>query len=231
MSAAQRDPYERAAAIDTLSARLTGQRSGSIVIASGTDPRYAMPAAAWAAKSGDSVLFTPRERLPAVTRRAIERREAPLLYVLGPPSVIGETVERQLRRLGRVRRIAGADPVDNAIAFARYLDGSFGWGIRDPGHGLAFANSSRPLDAAAAAALAASGTYAPLLLTDSADRMPPALRNFLLDVQPGYQTDPVRGVYNHAWLMGDESAISAEVQGQIDELTEIARVSLRESTP
>jgi len=41
-----RDPYERAAAVDGLNFRLTGQRSSNVVIASGTDPRYAMPAAA-----------------------------------------------------------------------------------------------------------------------------------------------------------------------------------------
>jgi hypothetical protein len=223
------DPYSLAAAIDALGLRLTGQRSSSVVIASGTDPRYAMPAAAWAAKSGDAVLFAKRDELPAPTRRAIARRDLASIYVLGPPSVIGEGVERRLRRLGRVRRIAGAGPVENAIAFARYLDGSFGWGLRDPGHGLAIANASRPLDAPAAAALAASGTYAPLLLTDSADHLPPPLRTFLLDIQPGYQTDPVRGVYNHAWLLGDEAAIAVAVQGQIDDLTEIVRVSVGET--
>jgi hypothetical protein len=190
-----------------------------------------MPAAAWAAKSGDSVLFATRERLPAPTRRAIEERDTPSIYVLGPPSVIGPGVERSLRGLGRVRRIAGAGPVENSIAFARYLDGTFGWGIRDPGHGLSFASASRPLDGPAAAGLAASGDYAPLLLIESSQQLPPPLRNFLLDVQPGYQSDPVRGVYNHAWLMGDESAISVNVQGEIDKLTEIVRVSLGQSTP
>jgi hypothetical protein len=224
--ATARDPFSLAAAIDALSIRLTGQRSSNVVIASGTDPRYAMPAAAWAAKSGDSVLFATRDLLPAPTRRAIARRDVPSIYVLGPPSVIGEGVVRRLGKLGRVVRVAGAGPVENAIAFTRYANRSFGWGIRDPGHGLTVANASRPLDAAAAAGLAASGTYAPLLLTDSTDRVPPALRDFLLDIQPGYQTDPVRGVYNHAWLLGDESVISIAVQGEIDQLTEIVRVSV-----
>jgi hypothetical protein len=226
-----RDPSQLAAEIDALSFRLTGQRSNSVVVTSGADPRYAMPAAAWSAKSGDSVLYATREQLPAPTRRAIEQRDQPSIYILGPPSVIGEGVERTLRDLGRVRRIAGVSPVENSIAFARYIDGTFGWGIRDPGHGLTFANAGRPLDAAASAGLAANGDYAPLLLTESAGQLPPALRNFLLDVQPGYQTDPVRGVYNHAWLIGDESAISTGVQAQIDKLTEIVRVSLGQSTP
>ncbi len=226
-----RDPSELAAGIDALAFRLTGQRSSSVIVTTGADPRYAMPAAAWAAKSGDSVLFATREQLPASTRRAIEERDQPSIYVLGPPSVIGEGVERSLRGLGRVRRIAGAGPVENSIAFARYIDGAFGWGIRDPGHGLTFANAARPLDAAASAGLASSGDYAPLLLTESATQLPPALRTFLLDVQPGYQSDPVRGVYNHAWLMGDESAIGTGVQAEIDKLTEIVRVRVGRATP
>ncbi len=217
---------ELAAAIDSFAFRVTGSRSSAVVIASATDPRFAMPAAAWAAKSGDSVLFAGRSSLPAATRRALERRDRPAIYVLGPESVISDTVVRRLRRLGRVRRIGGRTPVENAVQFARFSDGTFGWGLRDPGHGLVFANAERPLDAAAAAPLAASGKYGPLLLTDSAERLPPALESFLLDIQPGYQSDPVRGVYNHAWLLGDESAINVEVQGRIDELAEIVRVRL-----
>jgi hypothetical protein len=228
ISVPSKDPFELASAIEALGFRLTGQRPRDVVVTSAADPRYAMPAAAWAAKSGDPVLFTNRDSLPAATRQAIERRDRPAIYVLGPRSVIGDGVVRKLESLGRVRRIAGAGPVENAIAFARFKDGNFGWGVRDPGHGLSIANLARPLDAAAAAALAASGSYAPLLVTDSADALPPALRGFLLDIQPGYQTDPVRGVYNHAWLLGDESAIGGAVQGKIDELTEIVKVRVGE---
>jgi hypothetical protein len=123
-----------------------------------------------------------------------------------------------------VTRIGGRNPVTNALVFARFSDGDFGWGIQDPGHGLVIANWHRPLDAAAAAALSGSGKYGPLLLTDSPGILPRFLRGFLLDIQPGYQSDPVRGVYNHAWLIGDESAISVAVQTEIDELTEIVRV-------
>ena len=59
---------------------------------------------------------------------------------------------------------------------------------------------------------------------DSADKLPSQLRGFLLDIQPGYRTDPVRGVYNHAWLMGDQGAISTAVQSRIDSLLEIQPV-------
>ena len=95
----------------------------------------------------------------------------------------------------------------------------------DPGHGLVFANSTRPLDAAAAAPLSASGKYGPLLLVDQASPLPPALVQYLLDIEPGYEKDPVRGVYNHGWLVGDTGAISVGDQARIDTLLEIAPVS------
>jgi hypothetical protein len=222
-----KDPYRLAAAIDAFRTRTTGEPSKNVVIAPADDPRFAMPAAGWAAKSGDAVLFAGKNNLPAATRNAIAQHERPGIYVLGPKDLISQEVVKQLRRLGSVTRISGSNPVTNALVFARYSDGAFGWGIRDPGHGLVIANWHRPLDAAAAAALSASGTYGPLLLTDTANVLPRFLRGYLLDIQPGYQSDPVRGVYNHAWLIGDESAIGVAVQTEIDELTEIVRVQNR----
>jgi hypothetical protein len=218
------DAFELAAAIDALATDLAGRASQNVLIVSADEPQFAMPAAAWAAKAGDAVLFTERTELPPATRRALRRHEQPNIYVLGPPSVVSAQVERGLRRLGNVRRIAGRRPVENAIAFARYANATFGWGLRDPGHGLVVANAERTLDAAAGAILSASGKYGPLLLIEDAGTLPRSLGSFLLDIQPGYRFDPVRGVYNHAWLMGDESAISVEVQARIDELSEIVRV-------
>ena len=110
------------------------------------------------------------------------------------------------------------------IAFARYTNGKFGWGVVDPGHGLVFESSKRPLDAAAASALSGTGAYGPLLLVSNPDQLPQLDERYLLDIQPGYEKDPVRGVYNHGWLMGDEAAISADVQSRIDALLEIQPV-------
>jgi hypothetical protein len=123
-----------------------------------------------------------------------------------------------------VKRIGADDPVQNAIDFARYVDGTIGWNVSDPGHGFVIANGSRPLDAAAAAALSASGDWGPLLLTDDPTHVPDALRSYLLDVKPGYVSDPTRAVYNHVWLIGDQDAISVGVQAQIDDLAEVAQV-------
>ena len=123
-----------------------------------------------------------------------------------------------------MRRVSGEDPVANAIALARYSDGDFGWNVNDPGHGFVVARRDSPLDAAAAAPLSASGTWGPLLLTDSADTLPAALREYLLDVKPGYTTDPTRAFYNHVWVIGDQEAIDVNQQAEIDELAELAKI-------
>jgi hypothetical protein len=219
------DPVALAAAIDRLQSAARGRPSRTVVVVSADAPAYAMPAAAWAAKSGDPILFVRRDEIPGATFAALQTHRRPRIYVLGPRTTIGPSVQRVLSSSGRVTRIAGADPVRSALAFARYRDGLFGWGIVDPGHGVVFANASRTLDAAAAAPLSASGTYGPLVLVDHAAALPAAVNQFLLDIQPGYSSDPVRAVYNRGWLIGDETAISLAVQSRIDSLLEIVPVN------
>jgi hypothetical protein len=213
-----------AAAIDKLQTQVTGDASRDVLVAPADSAEFAMPAAGWAARSGDPVLWTPKDTLPPETRAAIQAHPKPRIYVLGPPQAISEKVVRELSKLGGTKRISGTDAVQNAIAFARYSDGRFGWNVVDPGHGLVFVNESRTLDAPAAAALSGSGQYGPLLLLQEAGALPEPVQEYLLDVQPGYDKDPVRGVYNHGWLMGDESAISGDVQSRIDALLEIQPV-------
>ena len=58
----------------------------------------------------------------------------------------------------------------------------------------------------------------------AANALPAPLQDYLLDIQPGYDKDPVRGVYNHGWMIGDEDAISVDVQARIDTLLEIQAV-------
>jgi hypothetical protein len=184
-----------------------------------------MPAAAWAARSGDPVLFSGRNQVPAATLATLRRHAAAAVYVLGPESVVSKAALSQIARVSAsVQRVGSTGPVQNSLLFARYTDGSFGWNLNDPGHGMEIANSGRPLDAAASASLASSGKWGPLLVTDTAVTLPPELRNFLLDIKPGYATDPTRAVYNHVWLMGDATAIGGQVQAEVDELAELAPV-------
>jgi hypothetical protein len=218
------DPYTVAESIDRAVSATRGAPSDAVVVASADAPAYTMPAAAWAAKSGDPVLFVKRDVVPPATVKALKRHDQPKIYVLGPAKAVGPGVVKQLRRLGTVKRIEGPDPVRNAIAFSSYVDGSFGWGVIDPGHGLVFASPSQPLVAAAAAPLSASGTYGPLLLIDTPRTVPRSISGYLLRLQPGYRKDPVRGVYNHAWILGDEKVLSTSAQARIDSLLEIAPV-------
>jgi hypothetical protein len=145
------------------------------------------------------------------------------MYIVGPSAVVPEKVASELGRFGTVTRISGPDPVTNAIAVARFTDGSFGWGVLEPGHGLVFTNASRPFDGPAAAPLAAIGDYGPLLLLESPDRVPAALGVYLNNLQPGSPSaGPVHGVYNHGWIIGDEGAVSARTQADLDARLEIA---------
>jgi hypothetical protein len=222
---AGKGPAATAAAIAALRDRLFGGPPAHIVIAPLANASFAMPAAAWAARSGDPILFTGRDSLPKPTRAALKRHPDLPVYVLGPDAAISAKAVEEISEEGRqVRRIEGEGAVENAIALARYGSGGFGWNVNDPGHGFVIARSDSPLDAAAAAPLSASGTWGPLLLTDNADTLPPALRGYLLDVKPGYSSDPTRAFYNHVWVIGDQEAIDVRQQAEIDELAELARI-------
>ena len=219
------NPAELAARVLALRARLGGKPE-HIVVASSDDPGYAMPAASWAARSGDPVLFVGRDTVPAATAKALERHQGTPVYVLGPASAIAARTLKQLRRLApTVERVGAEGVVANAIEFARFASGSFGWNINDPGHGFVIADASRPLDAGAAAPLSASGTWGPLLLTEEAAAVPAELRGYLLDLKPGYEDDPTRALYNHVWVIGDPTAISVDFQAQVDELAELVPVT------
>ena len=199
----------------------------AIVVAADGPPALAMPAAGLAAQSGAPILFVSSAGVPAATAAELESLDRPSIYTVGS-TAIGARTLTELGRYGPVTRVeahSGEDltPAGNAIAVARFADGSFGWGVREPGHGLVFANASRPFDAPAAAILSATGDYAPLLLLDDPTGVPRVLSAYLDDIRPASpHSQPVKGVYNHGWLIGDESAISASTQAELDAALEIA---------
>jgi hypothetical protein len=225
----QGDAASEAAAIARLRDRLAGGPPDAIVLASSTEPAFAAPAAAYAARSGDPVLFTEAEALPQPTVAALRRDKGIPVYALGPGSAISGKVLKEVEAIGtKVHRISGANPVQSAITFARYGEGKFGWKVSDPGHGFVLARSDAPLEAAAAAPLSAAGTWGPLLVTDSADTLPSELRGYFLDVKPGYTTDPTRAFYNHVWIVGDAGQISVEQQAEVNEVAELAKIGSEE---
>jgi hypothetical protein len=230
------NPYAIAAGIDRFASAANGHTSDHVLIASADKAAYAMPAAGLAAESGEPILFVNSSGVPAPTRQALLSHQSPHIYALGPASVIPDSVLAQLRKYGDVKRVGAPDPAANSVAFATYRDppcafgqpcahvpGSFGWAMRSPGHGYVLINSGRPLDAAAAAPLSASGAYGPQLLVNTPSRLPTSVLNFFLDyATPGYtQEGPTAAVYNHGWVIGDQAAISSAVQAQMDNLLEV----------
>jgi hypothetical protein len=215
----------------------TGKAPRSVLVVATDAPRaLQMPAAALAAESGAPILFVTSSEVPAQTTAALRRLNKPTIYVVAP-TTLHATAYAALARLGTVVHVSGSsgtaepgevrassNPVENAISVSRFSHGAFGWGIHEAGHGLVFANLARPLDAPAAAPLSAHGDYGPLLLLERSAAVPAALTKYLSDIEPGYTTavSPVREVYNHGWLIGDESAVSALAQAELDTVLEIA---------
>ncbi len=206
-----------------------------IVVAADAPRALQMPAAALAAESGAPILFVTRSSVPKATGDALKALGHPTIYVVAP-TTLRSAPYAALARLGTVVHVtsetgpgegaarASGDPVENAISVSRFSHGSFGWGIHEAGHGLVFANVARALDAPAAAPLSAHGDYGPLLLLEHSASVPASLTHYLSNIEPGYTAaiPPVREVYNHGWLIGDEHAISALAQAELDTVLEIA---------
>jgi hypothetical protein len=239
-----REPAALAAEVAHLDGRAHGVSPGQVIVLAEDGPRaLEMPAAGLSAESGAPILLAGTSSLPAATEAELASLHRPAIYVVGPSALSGRVLA-ELAHLGPLKLIgggsgvaggaggAGGNPINNAIAVARFADGAFGWAIHEPGHGLVFANVSRPLDAPAAAPLSASGDFGPLLLLEDSsppDSSPPtrtsispALVEYLKNIKPAYspQVPPVRGVYNHGWMIGDERAIAAVTQAEIDALLE-----------
>ena len=220
-----KDPFALARSVDAFTAAARGRPGDRVILVSAENPAYAAPAAAYAAKSGDPILFTNKDVVPPDTIAAIKAHKKPTIYVLGPSSIISPKATKQLKGLGKVVRTGGQDPISNSIEFARFSDGAFGWGITDPGHGMVFlAQGADPTVAAAVAPLSASGAYGPALLLSSPTTLDKGMAAFLADIQPGFAKDPVRGVYNRAWVIGDTKVISPELQSSIDRSLEITPI-------
>lgn len=227
-------PYELARAIDRYTTQARSRTSDRVLVVSADRPEFALPAAAWMAKTGDPVAFVTRTGIPAATARQLASHPKAKLYVLGPSAVVRPAVTKQLRKYGTVKRVGGVDPVANAIGFARYKDGTFGWDAVQPGRNFLVARAGDTLGAITLAPFGTSGLHGPLLLNEEPDALSVPLREYLRDIKPGFdptvaELDASRVVKSRAWIAGDVAQISAEVQAQIDTLLEVGPVS-REPT-
>ena len=98
---------ELAAEVDKLRERLAGKPE-HILVASSDEPGYAMPAAAWAARSGDPVLFAERDRVPEATLKALRRHDGVPVFVLGPPDAISAKALKEIERVATSAERVGA---------------------------------------------------------------------------------------------------------------------------
>jgi putative copper export protein/putative cell wall-binding protein len=214
---------EFAANVDEYHARLSGEGAPKyskdvIIVSSDEEAKlFSLPAINWNAHLTEPVLFVSKNEVTEETIKAIQRRENPTIFLLGPESVISDSVKVQLENYGRVTRISGEDPVSHSIAFAQYRDeqSSFGWGVTKPGRRLSFVSTESPELAIAAAPFAHLGKHAPLLWLEK-EGLSMQFYEFLYTIQP-FPDSANNGPYNHGYIIGTENEISFTIQGILDE--------------
>ena len=186
----------------------------------------------WNAHMGKGFAWVWRDSIPEETRRILERRpgaHACYIYLTGGPDVISDRVARELSRYGAVRRIYGDDIYATSTVNAGYKDygrnfgwglnwrpRAFGWGIAQAGHNFIICNPENLLMVFPAALLGHMGKHGPILLVRNGE-VPESVVRYLRMVRPN-ETGPQQTILNFAWIIGDETVISREVQQQIDPL-------------
>jgi hypothetical protein len=182
------------------------------------DRPYALPAAAWSAYSGDTLAFVdPRRGVPAPTRALLVQRQKlrlqrPTVYLIGPRSVIPDSVAHELSAYGTVKRVAGRNPVETSVALARYRDPKtgFGWGVTSAPASVSLVNLNDWGNAIGAFNFAAAGPQAPLLLTDSPTELPLPVRRYLDEIRGGQPSQ--------AMAFGDQRSIATATLADLDGL-------------
>ncbi|MEX0620525.1 MAG: hypothetical protein WD181_03000 [Solirubrobacterales bacterium] len=227
------DPAALAVNAAELKFKLGGSPDAFVVVSS-EDPGFSVPAATWAARSGDVVLFTGTREVPKETIRFLKKKvnaDVPV-FVLGPPEAVSADAFKQLGKVTKtLERVAGSDPAANSVALVTFSSGSFGWNLNDPGHGYTVARADRPMDTIASTPLSTGGTWPAVLLTEGSSELSQVVLDYLLDVKPGYDTDPTRALYNHLWIIGDESVIDVDQQAVIDDAAELTPVETLNTVP
>ncbi|WP_411504664.1 cell wall-binding repeat-containing protein [Brevibacillus centrosporus] len=222
-----KNPADYAKAIDAYYAKVAGSVPQSVIIGSMDSPDFTLPATNWIAHMPEPLLYVKKDEIPQETNDALKTRNGQAnIYLLGPELVVSSNVEQQLKQYGKVTRISGNDPYENAIAFAKFKDSAtqFGWGITSPGHNVSFMVIGSPALAIAQTPFSHMGKHAPLLWTGQ-DKMPSPVMSYLMSIQPKYKLSPAEGPYNHAWITGDQNTMTSNAQAEIDSMLEITSES------
>ncbi len=188
-----------------------------------TDPNSGgAVAASWSAHTGDPTLLTESERLPEATRKAILNTRNAKIYVIGGPQFISDRVLDELRTLNVtfVDRIAGADPYETSVLFARYKSpvSDYGWN-RNTKDGSAY---SFPLFEqwqylVSSTPFSHMGKHTPFLFVNR-DSVPPVVMRYIEEVNPRTMDQPP---FMHGFLIGSPCIISESVQSTLHQALSI----------
>ncbi|MDQ3181384.1 MAG: glucosyltransferase domain-containing protein [Acidobacteriota bacterium] len=224
------DAAQIAASVDDRLAQTSGNLSQNVlIVSSDADSRFALSAAAYAARTGTPVLFVGKDNVPAATVSALQKRNNQArIFVLGSTEIISANIFDQLKQFGTVQRIEREDFYTNAVRFAEFRDSNadFGWGRtgrnsrRFSPTNTILVNPERWQDAIAAAHLAARGKTGALLFTDK-NKLPAVVDNYLWQQRPFFSMTPAEGPFNTVWVVGSFDRIDYKTQAWADYSQEI----------
>lgn len=206
-------------------AALVAQRRGypsDIQLVSSDPASGGAVAASWSAHMGDPVLLTDINSLPEATRRVIQSTQNPRVYVIGGNQFISDQVIQELQSLKVtfVDRIAGSDPYETSVKFARYKSpvSEYGWNRNQKeGHAFSFPLFQGWQYLVSSSSLSHMGKHTPFLFVN-ADSVPPVVKQYIEAVNPRSGEHPP---FMHGFITGSTCLISDQVQSELHQALSI----------
>lgn len=229
------DPVALAELLDRWQAALKSDHPDEVVISALDHPdgiQHGLGPMGWNAHMGRGFAWVFKDSIPPATKKILKRRygdHGSYMYLTGGTDVISSKVQKELARYGLVRRIAGPTPSATSAVNAGYKDfgrnfgwwwswepRDFGWGIAQSGHNFIIGNTNNVLGMIPAAVLGHMGKHGPMLLVKP-DSVTKEVEEYLKMVKPT-PTGPQETILNYAWIIGDTTQVSIDVQQKVDRL-------------
>lgn len=241
------NPVELAEVVDRWQAAMKSDHPDEVVVSAIDHPEgiaHGIGAMGWNAHMGKGFGWVYRDSVPNATRRILQRRLGKAyIYITGGDDVVSEEVARELARYGIVRRIRGPNVYATNAVNAGYKDfgrnwgwwwdespRDFGWGIAQAGHNFVIGSADDMLGMIPAAVLSHMGKHGPILLV-ARDSVPQVTRDYLKMVQPDIVAAPDEAILNFAFIIGDPSRVSWEVQRELTRLLSPTRGDSPQGVP
>ena len=209
-----------------------------VFVGSADSPGFMLPITHWVSHMPGGVVWVDphADHLPAPTVDALKRRMGKaIIYVMGGPQQVPDTLVRLLSQYGMVARVTNDDavafnappantPIAQSISFARMWDpmGMVGWNANGAGHGFTLVNETDWQGAVGSAILSHLGFHAPLLLVSDRSQLPAPVSDYLSVVAPTFLVSPGDGPYNMVYVVGDYERISWPLQVAVNSSQEMA---------